>query len=694
MQIKKIISVIFLFVWFGQVSAQITKSHEIGKLWETMFPIGSLSDISAAPFRNQMVYPGGDFVSQNNKNLRGIGLWIGTKSWTDTAGVLKDWYVAEIGFLNGEGREYGTALKNKKKVRYRLPIVTVNDKIEQRVTDTRSSSSRSSTIPADEQIETTWASAVGINVKMRSYALANENHNSYIIKEYTFTNDGNVDGSTSTIELPNQNLQGVYFGFAYYLIPSQDRGHAMVRQSDDWAGYYGNRPAEGDSLRGLFYVFDGDADDNYYEVNGNTDDVGDPDKNTGEFLSPQYPAFGVLHADKSWDDPSDDRSQPSTVNILPQSRMKSHNRGNSDRELYADMSSGLQSRGTIDYKETGGNPYDPDVIAPAGLLSFGPYDIPFGESVTIVLYEAVGSISKKLAIQEGQKWLAGDLEFDGLTGNEAKNALIATGKDSLFINASRAEFAWNMGLENLPTPPPSPNLTLISGPGKITLEWESVADEEDWLTKENDFWGYRIYRAQDSWTNIYSLIWEIKGDTTQYTDRHVERGRKYYYAVTAVDDGTRNSTGIFPGQMLESSRYYNRNAMNGAIPFQAGLNTMDSIYVVPNPFHVQGLAYGGNIRNEWDGLNIPRLEDKISFVGLPPKATIRIFTMSGNLVATIPHPNPENPNSIPESADEEFFQISDYYQMLKSGVYVYHIEGWDLEGNPLGTASGNFIIIR
>ncbi len=689
---KNIISYIFyiIAVSVSFAPAQITKSHEIGKLWETMFPIGSLSDRSASPFRDQMVYPGGDFKSQTNINLNGIGLWIGTKSWQDTAGVLQDWYVAEIGFLNGEGRKYGSALKNKKKVRYRLPIVIVNDKTEERITDSRTSSVRSSTIPADEQIETTWATAVGINVKMRSYALANENHNSYIIREYTFKNDGNVDGETSTIELPNQDLTGVYFGFCYYLLPGMDRGYAMVRQHDEWAAYYGNRPSEGDTLRGLFYVFDGDADENYYVG----DDTGDPDKNTGEFLAPQYPAFGVLYADKSWDDPTDDRSQPSTVDVIPHARVKSHERGNSDRDMYLDMSSGKQSRGTIDHKESGGNPYDPDVVTPVGLMSFGPYDIPYGESVTIVLYEAVGSISQRLAIEEGQKWLNDELEFNGLTGDEAKNALIATGKDSLFLYASRAEYAWNLGLKNLPSPPSSPNLTLISGPGKIELEWTSVADVDDWQTKENDFWGYRIYRAQDSWTNLYSLIWEIKGDTLHYTDRHVERGRKYYYAVTAIDDGTKNTTGIFPGQMLESSRYYNRNALNGAIPFQAGMNTLDSIYVVPNPFHVQGLAYGGKITNEWDGLSIPRIQDKISFVGLPPKAIIRIFTMSGNLVATIPHPNPDNPNSIAESTDEEFFQISDYYQMLKSGVYVYYVEGWDLQGNPLGTASGNFIIIR
>ncbi len=82
------------------------------------------------------------------------------------------------------------------------------------------------------------------------------------------------------------------------------------------------------------------------------------------------------------------------------------------------------------------------------------------------------------------------------------------------------------------------------------------------------------------------------------------------------------------------------------------------------------------------------------FVGLPAKATIRVFTMSGDLVTTIPHPNPDNPNSVAESADEEWYQISDSWQNIKSGVYIYYVEGWDLDGNPLGSTMGKFVIIR
>lgn len=679
-----VITALFLGILINSSYAQTTetKSHEIGKLWETMFPAGSIPNY--APLQDQMTYPGGDFRLMTRKNLAGLGLWIGVSDWYDSLGTFHTRHVSQGGFENDEAREFVKTISNKKRVRNRLPNVIVNGNLEERFLDTRSSSTKSSTIPSDERIETKFATNVGVQVEMVSYALANQNHNSYIIKEYTFTNNGNIN-SNSAVELPDQNLTGVYFGFQFYLLPGGDRGHELVRQNDDWSVYYGNNP--GDTLRGLYYVYDGRADDNYYVG----DDVGDPDKSTGEFLSPQFPGIGILHADTSPTDPSDDRSQPSIVNIKPRNNFKSYGKGSSEIDMYAEMIDSLSFRNGTEGAAP--NPYDSYVIEPIGLLSFGPYDLNFGESISIVLYEAVGSISQKLAIEAGRDWLNGELEYEGLTGDAAKNALIGTGRDSLLMHASRAEYAWALGLENLPTPPPAPdNVFIGSGPGKIELSWESVADAVDWQTKELDFAGYRIYRAEGIYTNIYNLIATIEDDSTFYVDRNVERGKKYYYSITAYDDGSQNTTGLFPGQSLESSRYYNRNFVTGASPFLGASSSLDEVYVVPNPYHVQGLSYGGTVIEDYN--DVPRLEDKLMFVGLPAKANIRVFTMAGDLVATIPHPNPDNPNSVAESADEEWYQITESWQNIKSGVYIYYVEGWDLDGNALGSTVGKFVIIR
>jgi hypothetical protein len=34
------------------------------------------------------------------------------------------------------------------------------------------------------------------------------------------------------------------------------------------------------------------------------------------------------------------------------------------------------------------------------------------------------------------------------------------------------------------------------------------------------------------------------------------------------------------------------------------------------------------------------------------------------------------------------------WQTIRSGVYFYHVEGWDRDGNNLGTTTGKFVVIR
>jgi len=508
-----------------------------------------------------------------------------------------------------------------------------------------------------------------------------------------------VDRS-SAVELPDQNLEGVYFGFWRVFVPSLDTGHEqMGGQHDDWCHYYGNQP--GDTLRGLWYVYDGDSQRKPY------DDVGDPSETTGEFLAPQYVGFGVLHADTDYLNPADDPNQPVTVNFWPASEVHSHTKGDPDRTLYGDLSSGVQSQGSDVSGYT--DAWDPHIQDPQLLLAFGPYDIPFGEEVRIVLYEAAGSIDRKLAIEYGQKWRRGTLEWNGLLGDDAKNAILATGKDSLFQMAHRAEWTWEHGLAAVPDGPEAPNLRITAGPGRVELEWyygtygagDTIPPRPDPDTGVQDFAGYRVYRAEESYLNVYRKIWECGGTTgipvqARYVDRNVRRGKSYYYYVVAYDDGSQNSSDLFPGMPVESSHFANRNFQFAAIPYAGPALTLDSVYVVPNPFHFGGLQYGGTMAEDYiyDPTAGARIEDRITFVGLPARARIRIFSANGNLVKTLEHPNPENRQSIPESADEIWFQVSDSWQTIKSGVYFYSVEGWDRNGRFLGVTTGKFVVIR
>ncbi|MDZ7372902.1 MAG: fibronectin type III domain-containing protein [candidate division KSB1 bacterium] len=662
-------------IWFCALGQQAHKSHEIGRLWETLTPVWSFPEYN--PVSDQMCYPGGDFFFQMRKNLERRGIWIGVKDWTNKDGQFKPFYVSEGGYMNHEAPGILFPIRSRKYVRNRLPIVMVNGVQETRLLDSRAGSTRRTTLEADEQIEVTWTTDVGIQVTLNSYAFANRLHDSYIILDFTFKNTGNADQNTNTIELPNQNLHGVYFGFWFKFIPSGDMGHQQVREFDDWVHYVGNQP--GDTLRGLWYCYDGDSQ------RDPRDDIGDPDLTTGEFLAVPYLGVGVLHADRAADDVSDDRAQPITVAYRTPRTIRSHLKGDDEFTLYTELSSGEQSRGT----DTGewAHPWMEPIQEPVVLLAFGPYEIPFGQDVRIVLYEVAGALDQQLAVQFGQDWKAGRLQWRGLTGDQAKNALVATGLDSLLQFASRAQRTWQLGLASVPDGPPAPNLNIDAGPGKVTLRWDPVHAEPDPDTGELDFAGYIVYRTEDRYTMPYRPIWRCGGDTgipdttTTFVDRNVTRGRNYYYYVVAYDRYGN-----------ASSHYYNRNYQYAAVPLDAPHKNLDSIYVVPNPFHAQGLAYGGTIQEDYT--EIPRKEDQIMFVGLPARAVIRIFTVHGDLVAVLRHPNPDDPRSVPGSADEAWFQISSSWQTIKSGVYFYHVEGWDEEGKPLGTATGKFVVIR
>jgi len=69
-----------------------------------------------------------------------------------------------------------------------------------------------------------------------------------------------------------------------------------------------------------------------------------------------------------------------------------------------------------------------------------------------------------------------------------------------------------------------PGLTAIPSTGSIELAWERNV--------ESDFRGYNLYRSQDNgpFEKLGAFI-----DTPAYSDRQIESGKVYHYAVSAVD---------------------------------------------------------------------------------------------------------------------------------------------------------------
>lgn len=154
--------------------------------------------------------------------------------------------------------------------------------------------------------------------------------------------------------------------------------------------------------------------------------------------------------------------------------------------------------------------------------------------------------------------------------------------------------------------------------------------------------------------------------------RHVEQpinGLNYYYTVVAFDP----DKGAL--QSIESSRSNYRKTLAGGadpvIPRAAAApdGVLDEIRVVPNPY--KGTA-----------LFESRYQDRISFINLPPRCKISIFSLTGDLIDEIYKNNAQ-------SGQVNWDLISRNEQSVVSGLYIYTVE------TPGGEKKiGKFLIIR
>ncbi len=152
--------------------------------------------------------------------------------------------------------------------------------------------------------------------------------------------------------------------------------------------------------------------------------------------------------------------------------------------------------------------------------------------------------------------------------------------DDLYKNRQTVQKIYDSDYR-FPSPPEKPVLTTVPGDGKVTLYWDREAEKSiDPVTKEQDFEGYKIYKATDSdFNEVYTvtnangvvtgykplkqydlvndiegmfeasseLFQEADGYTVNlgsntglqhsYVDNDVVNGKQYFYAVVAYDRG-------------------------------------------------------------------------------------------------------------------------------------------------------------
>lgn len=275
----------------------------------------------------------------------------------------------------------------------------------------------------------------------------------------------------------------------------------------------------------------------------------------------------------------------------------------------------------------------------------------------------------------------------------------------------------------VPEPPTTPNMRVELDAGIASIYWDNIAEfSVDPVTGEEDFAGYRLYRTQlgddlrGTITTSAQMLreWDVEGknvgfntgfdeirlpepvtfpgDPIQYTYRfdvpNLLSGWQYLFSVTAFDEGDdrtppletsiiANAVRVFPGTPV------NENFSSNDAEFQVG--------VYPNPYRVNAA---------WDGSS--PFSRKLVFYNLPSRAQVRIYTLAGEIVATLNHEAATytgdtrwfrdfgGSNRLMSGGEHAWDLLSAANQNLTTGLYLYTVRDLD-SGN---IQRGRFAIIK
>lgn len=645
-------------------------------------------------FYEGMQWPALYTYSDNFVNKRP---YIGVKNWTDVNGDTWDTYV--WGSSSAKNPLVATPVVLKQTANFEIPKVYV-DNIEITAPYRGAVNDVNVNQIPDRIVTNIVNTNLGITIKKRVIAFSQQYHDNYHILEYKFINTGNIDGDDE-IELPNQTINDMYFGVTLHYATSREAAFTPLGNQQSWGiaqwisfrgetykAYVNNQPGSvpEDSIRAVMSWL-GRRGSEYVSY----DNIGAPDVlSNGRLVAPQFIGQAMLYSNASMTgDDADDLNQPATMgwnnnddhpNVLgppSDSKIQDYSRG------YSFLQGEMYNLGdTTDMWEANkGSVAYPEAIAggggAAGFVAYGPYTIPFGDSVTIVRVEGASGLSRKKSEEIGDLWLQAydnqsmtydfpmpdgsvltgsynDGDSGENTADQFKDAWVMTGMDSLINTFGRARQNYESGY-NIPQPPPPPQIFNVeSGGDRIFLSW---TDESE---TASDFAGYKIYRAVGRSDTTYEEIFACGAGTDnpaivhEFSDVSPQRGFSYYYYIVAFDDGTQNDGSMNPSGSLHSNPYYTRTTEPARLKRKPG-ESLSDIRIVPNPFNLAA-----------NKIQVPLEQDRILFLDIPGQCKIRIFSERGDLINTIMHTD--------GSGDEAWNSISSARQVVVSGVYLVHFE--------------------
>lgn len=453
---------------------------------------------------------------------------------------------------------------------------------------------------ADREMINRFHTSIGLSVTRRILSFSQQYNNNYYVYEYTLKNTGIIDETgQKTLNVP---LTGVvlylqnrlaFCGVSYNGVGLTGAGSWFPANSS-WGRNTINDVVRMDGTPpGEFR-----ASVSYWgpvsttPFGGPAGDIGLPGPslaNVKVLAGYEFAGTVVLHADKAGvaGDTSDDITQPFTTmyagsdnTIDRNSTPTQYNEPLMTQKYTQFMAIGHapQTQAEQIGKNSDGWPtgaasgFGSDAGGYQAAQGFGPYDLNPGDSVRIVLAEAVAGISWNKACEVVQNWAANNTSafvlpsgYAALKGyptttdaNEYKNSWVFSGKDSLFQTFRRAIANYRSSYGIPPPPPPPDRFTVNSGGDRIKISWSASAESAP------HFDGYRLYRSEGKTDTTYDLILECGRSTgdlvNAYDDQNAKRGFDYYYYIQSKSDGTDNpgnaALNIPAGEPLVSSRYY------------------------------------------------------------------------------------------------------------------------------------------
>jgi len=644
-----------------------------------------------------LMWPSMDYHAGNS---RAQAFWMGATNFTDENGTTFPHKIAHIGPRSGGDVQF-FAVEQSITSKFDPEITVDGAKSFEKYVFVNT---MDPSMDADRKMTVSNNSRIGITTVATMNAFSQEYHDDYHIIEYSFTNTGNVDGDED-IEL-SAGLTGVYFFFIH---------RYMVHDASSWIrgggapwGKFTMNDAVGDGHED----YDVDFRAQYAWAGLNPDNtsfssIGGPMMfahwasagfdTTGRLAAGQMVGRVTISSPDTYGS-GDTGEQPRTMGVMgsddPNLTTDEYNTTLMQIQYDTYMASGrlyphhaddIEPDGSFDTPTNAPNIFD-GVYDEGGwsvIEGHGPYDIPFGGTVDIVVADGVNGLGMKAKYDIGKLYKATGtppdesamLEYNGTS--MTKNQWALTAKDSLFQTFDRA-LANHAAGYSIPQPPyPPESFAVTSGTDKITLSWVPMSGGPDRA-------GWHVYRAKGTYNFPYvgealadhgglghELIAELSGSATSYEDATASRGESYYYFIQAVGNAADNNGGAMtPAGALKSNQHWTQTYLPASLKRSPGASLAD-VRVVPNPYHVGATT---DIRYS--------SKDKLAFLDVPGNCTIKIYTQLGELVDTIEHTD--------GSGDEYWDQTTSSRQVIASGLYIAHIT--DNDGGD--TAERKFVIIR